>query len=579
MKHVKGFNNFKNDRRKQQVVEKAQNNYYYKKGKSIQKSIFEMELLKEGYSVDLVTSLNESYSLSKVDNKIIDCLYEYLKNGNTDGLDLLTEELTIAGRKLPTFSDMYNKAGELINKGIQVGKSVIKSFKDFISNIGNIIKNLFEKIKAFFMKVWEAFKPKVVAAMGTIKKAFSGGITSKMTGAVDSISSDAGQNEITNLSQDLSKTCGKFSSGDIGNTSEESAKHLEVEAGEYKDIEGDPDVEKLMQESLERRGSVGKIFYSIKGYISEGGTIDELNSAIFEAEEKKVEFKEGDEVTYKNKEGKEVTKSIIRIEGENAVFKMKDSEEEFTKPLSDLKKAEGIGKKLLTGFIGDEPEKKGVFGWLVEAVGFVFSPVTKLYEFAIKGGTNGILTVISAIARGIKNAFKFVVIGVVAGLVYHIVHGISALTGGHGEGEGGGHGEGEGGEVKAGAEAATKATAGAGEAATKAVAGAVTKESYEFLLESEAAVDITKPSKHTSGLWDQIKSMALPVVGGLLLSALSHFFPMVGVILEVILVSIGVFELLGAVCKVDKIKQKMVKVCSIQHDIHHFLEAKSGGGH
>ena len=106
---------------------------------------------------------------------------------------------------------------------------------------------------------------------------------------------------------------------------------------------------------------------------------------------------------------------------------------------------------------------------------------------------------------------------------------------------------------------------------------AVTKESYEFLLESEAAVDITKPSKHTTGLWDQIKSMALPVVGGLLLSALSHFFPMVGVILEVILVSIGIFELIGAVCKVDKIKQKMGNVCSIQHDIHHFLEAKSGG--
>ena len=57
MKHVKGFNNFKNDRRKQQVVEKAQNNYYYKKGKSIQKSIFEMELLKE--KLKQVNSLNQ----------------------------------------------------------------------------------------------------------------------------------------------------------------------------------------------------------------------------------------------------------------------------------------------------------------------------------------------------------------------------------------------------------------------------------------------------------------------------------------------------------------------------------------
>ena len=120
---------------------------------------------------------------------------------------------------------------------------------------------------------------------------------------------------------------------------------------------------------------------------------------------------------------------------------------------------------------------------------------------------------------------------------------------------------------------------GAAEVASKAV----TKESFDFLFESEAQtlgpVDITKPSKHTSGLWDQIKKMALPVVGSLLISALAHFFPMVTIILEVILVTIGVFELLGAVCKIDKIKSKMPKVCSIQHNIHHFLEAKSGGGH
>jgi hypothetical protein len=572
MKHIRNFEGFK-EKRKNQVVSEKVTNYYYKLGKSCNKSIFEMELVSEGYSIEFVNSINESLEFSKIDNKIIDCVWEYLQEGTETKLDLLTEELTIFGKNVPSFGDMYKGVTDLVDKGIEIGKSAISSFKDFIKNIGNVIKNLFSKIKTFFAKIWEAFKPKLTAAMGVIKKAVGGGSTDKMKSAIDVMSSDTGQNEISSLSEDLSKVCGKFSSGNVGNMSEESAKHLEDEASEYKDIEGDADIEKLMQESLERRGSVGKIYYSIKGFIFEGGKIDDLD-AIFEAEETKAELKEGDEVTYTNKDGKEVTKSILRVDGDNAVFKSDKDGSEFTKPISDLKKSEGVGKKILSGFIGAEPEKKGVFGWLVEAVGFVFNPLVKLKETLIKGGTNGICTMTSAMARGLKNALKFVTIGVIAGLVYHIVHGLMTLTGGgHGEEGGKGHGE-----------AAEGAAEGAADAAKGGVASAATKinlakESFSINESDTLTVDMNKKTSYTSGIFDTAKKVALPAIGGLLMAALSHFFPIVHTILEAILVSIGIFELVGAVCQLDSIKSKKLKVCTLQHDAHHFIEGSVGGGH
>ena len=559
MKHIRNFENFRESKKQTQLNENVSKEYYYSLGKSSNKSIFELELLSEGYSKDIVGLVNENLSLSKIDNRIIDCVWEYLNQGTEEKLDLLTEELTIFGKKLPSLGDMYKGVTNLVDKGVEFGKTVVKSFKDFISNIGNIVKNLFGKIKNFFTKVWEATKPKLTAAIGLIKKAVGTGMTDKMKGAVETMSSDNGQKEISSLSEDLSKVCAKFSSGNVGNMSDDAAKKLEDEAGEYKDVEGDADIEKLMQESLERRNTVGKIYYSIKGFMSEGGKIEEMNSAIFEAEEKPGNWKVGDEVTYKSQEGKQITKKIERIEGEEAVFTTKDGVE-FKKSFDELKKSDGIGKKLAAGFIGEEPEKKGVFGWLVEAVGFVFNPLVKLKEtIIIRGGSNGICMAISALARGLKNAVKYVTIGLIAGLVYHIIHGIQALTGG---GEGHVGGEEKGGVEKGGVEA------GASKINLK-------KESYIFEA-AELQADMSKFSKYTPD-WESIKGVALPAVGGLLLAALSHFFPIIHTILEAILVSIGIFELVGAVCKIESVKSKKLKVCTLQHQAHHFLEAKSGG--
>jgi hypothetical protein len=182
---------------------------------------------------------------------------------------------------------------------------------------------------------------------------------------------------------------------------------------------------------------------------------------------------------------------------------------------------------------------------------------------------------ISAIARGLKNMAKYITIGVIAGLVYHIVHGLMTLSGGgHGEEGGKGHGE---------------AAEGAAEGAADAVKGGATnvaskinlaKESFSINESGDAlAVDMSKNSSHTSGIFDTVKKLALPAVGGLLMAALSHFFPIVHTILEAILVSIGIFELIGAVCQIDSIKSKNLKVCTLQHKAHHFIEGSVGGGH
>ena len=153
MKHIRNYEKFRESRNQSTISENSNNEYYYNLGKKSNKSIFELELLSEGYSKDIVGLVNENLSLSKIDNRIIDCVWEYLNQGTEKKLDLLTEELTIFGKKLPTLGDMYNGVTNIVDKGIEIGKSVVKSFKDFLSNIGNIIKSLFTKIKNFFVKV------------------------------------------------------------------------------------------------------------------------------------------------------------------------------------------------------------------------------------------------------------------------------------------------------------------------------------------------------------------------------------------------------------------------------------------
>lgn len=581
-RHIRGFESFKNSRAAAQAAPIAEG-YYYSKGKASRRSLLEMALISEGYSTDHVSAINEGYSLHKIDSRIIDCLYEYASKGTTEGLEMLTEEISLK----QGFKNVYGKVSGAIDKGIEIGKNVITSFGNFLKSIGDVIKSLFGKIKAFFMKIWELFKPKAIAACAVIKKAVGGGNPAKMGKAIETISSEQGQTEIDSLSKDISALVAKFKTGDVGNTSPDTEEKLKGEAEEYKGVVDDQEIENLMKESVERKGILKRIYYMTKGFMSEGGTIAEMEK-VFEAEEKKEwSAKEGEAASYMSKNDGEQTKKIVRIEGDNAVFLGKDGKE-FTKPVADLKKPkEGMGEKLLQGFVGEEPEKKGIFGWLVEAVGAIVGWQAKLIELMYRGGTNGILTLVSALVKkSWKNATKFVVLGVVAGLVYHIIHGIGEILGGHEEGHGEGeHKEGAEGQGKEGVEVEApeapekKVVAPADATAVKPPSTInLKKESLERIFEDAGvALDPKKKSKWTEFLnWDTLTKTMTPIVGSVLVSALSAVF-MPHKLMEGILVAIGVFELVGALCKLDWVAKKGLKVCKAQHSVHHWLEGAVGG--
>lgn len=533
MKYIKNYKSFKGYKNSEPVSE----NYYYSIGKKTQKTILECGLISEGVSIEGVKLLNESIDFKKIDNQIVDAIWKSLSNNSN--------ELVLEG-----WRDIIDGAKNLWDKGVEIGKTVFKSFKDFIGKIGDVIKTIFGKIKAFFSKIWELFKPKVMGATKSVKDAVSGAAGAGLDSLSSLVKDKSTETEINELSKDVSAAVGKFSTGSVGNMSPDAEKHLADEAEEYKDVEDTSDIEKLITDSFqfEKKTILKKVYLSLKGYLSEGNSLIDLSSKLNEADE----FKQGDKVKYTNKQGEEVEKEILRVEGEDVFFTAKDGSE-FSKKITDLSKTQATTEN------GKVETKKGMFGWICEAVGFVLSPLTKLKELAIKAGSNGIAVGISSLARGLGKHYKYIVIGTICGLVYHIVHGAMDVI------EHFGH---EGNIEKPGAQDV------AGDTAEKAkdVMGAkvIPKTTLNFtknlkkesMIFEGAIVDLTKGSKFTDFLSNS-KDILIPVAGGLLVQTLIAFFPTIKIVLEIILVSIGLFELIGSLCEVSKTLQT-TSVCKIQ---------------
>lgn len=499
-----------------------------------------MELNRKG----IATSTNEAAAFRRMDERLVECLIVEMDGGSA--LDSMLEEFE--------FGKVWQTAKDKVAKGVDIVGNAVSSFKDFIGKVGNVIKSLFEKIKNFLKKIWQGFVPIATKTLSTIKGKFTENID-RMTQLADHLAEEQGQAEVLALGKDVGLVCKKFAGGEIANTSEEAAQRIEAEAPDYEGVEDDAEIGRLIDESVSRRSSIRKVLTSLKGFIKDGGDIHEL-TLVMEAEEAPIA--EGDKVEYTTNDGRLVNNKVLRIEkndeGKDLAVMKDKSGNEFRKPVAELKKLTGAAK-VAAAFTGRETEKKGIFGWVVEAVGIVLNWKAKVQEYLIKGGTNGILMALSGFARGWKNMFKYLVMGTIAGLVYHILHGIHELTGGHGEG----HGE-------EGKEAQVQVQKGKSQA-TKPNAAKTTK------------VDTSKigNSGMLSGL-DGVMGTAGGVVGGLVYKALSVHFHVIKMVLEAIMVGIGIFELIGAACKIDKIGSKMQKVCSMQHDAHHWLEAKFSGG-
>ena len=539
MKHIRNYKSFLNSRNN------ISENYYYNIGLKSQKTILECGFISEGFTSEDVRVLNESIDFKKFDNKVVDAIWESISNNS--------KELILEG-----WGDIIDGAKNLWDKGVQVGKTVFNSFKDFIAKIGDVIKTIFGKIKAFFVKIWELFKPKITEAAKSVKGAVSGAAGAGLDSLSSLVKEKSTETEINELSKDLSSSVSKFSTGSVGNMSPDAEKHLADDAEDYKDVEDTSEIEKLIKDSFqfEKKTILKKVYFSLKGYLTEGNSLSELSIKLNEGDE----FKEGDKVKYTNKEGKEIEKDIIRVDGDNAFFTAKDGSE-FSKKISDLTKVDVEHKE----HGGDH--KKGMFGWICEAVGFILSPLGKLKEFAIKAGSNGVAVGISTLARGMGKHYKYVVIGTICGLVYHIIHGVMEVINhfnhdAHGVDHGTEH---------VSTEDVVDSTEKAKEFLTKPKTGInLAKESMIF---ESNNIDLNKGSKFTEFL-SKSKDVLIPVVGGLLVQALMVFFPTIKIVLEMILVSIGLFELVGALCEVsDTLKGSAI--CKLQHSAHHFL----AGGH
>lgn len=151
---------------------------------------------------------------------------------------------------------------------------------------------------------------------------------------------------------------------------------------------------------------------------------------IAEAEEAEAEYKVGDKVKYKMKDGGEAEKEIVKIEGDSIFFKDKDGNE-FSKSKSDITgKAQGSGAKAWGGFAkwfldmeqATPPEKGKAVWWIkliLKVVSLILSPVVKALEVAAKYIASNVLKGASAVSKYLNGpgVFEFLILGgIIAGI-------------------------------------------------------------------------------------------------------------------------------------------------------------------
>ena len=143
-------------------------------------------------------------------------------------------------------------------------------------------------------------------------------------------------------------------------------------------------------------------------------------------------YKVGDVVRYKKKDGTEGEKPIVRIDGDNFVFKDKEGKE-FIKSKVDIIGNKGIGSTTWGGFSkwfldmekSTPPEGgKGKAVWwiklILKIIGLILSPIVKALEIAVKFIATNVLKGVSWITKEkLKGPgiYEFIILsGVIAGI-------------------------------------------------------------------------------------------------------------------------------------------------------------------
>lgn len=507
MKYIKGYQKFKDFRDK-----KNEALHYHNIGRKTNYSFLDSILISEGYSGLDFLNVRDKKKLDKV---IIDALFESFNNS------LIIEENNFFQNFKKGINNLWSSTKKIWNKGISLFGQIYNSFGDFIKNIGKIIGDFFKKIGEVFKALWGLVKTSSVALFKGVMSSVMGNLNgSSVNTFVEVVSNEDNSKELNELSNDLKDIKAKFQSGKIGNQSDDLKKELEEEAQEYNGVDDIDEVGRLANESFDlySKSNFKKVYYCLKGYIIEGNSLTDL---LLEAEE----YKEGDVVKYKNKEGKELEKEIIRIDGENYFFKDKDGNE-FSKVKSDV-----LGKVETKKVSG----KMGVMGFFIEAIKLIMKPMDYIVNMALKLGTNGILMVISAISRGgWKNAYSYKSCGSTILQVKGILEGLKE--------------EDENKEKENDVEEKEK---------EKEIAPQGAQEGLD------AAKEIKSMKKLESIIGD-VSRVISPILGTLLMSYLEAQFEPVITILKYILMVYSVLRLVKLLCEKNRLKGKICNLVSVE---------------
>jgi hypothetical protein len=304
-----------------------------------------------------------------------------------------------------TLGNVWNKAKEVGGKVWDKVKSKITIIKD---NIKNLVSGIADFIKSLFKSLGDSIVTKSKAVYAAAKPKFE--MVVKETFTKKKPDPKAIKTEIDGLKATADHLKNVIVTGLLTGNIETTDDAVITDA----------------------EGQVGELENELK---TESQNHDILSAFyITEAEEAKeegpVEYKVGDKVTYKDKEGKEQEKEIIKIEGDNFFFKDKEGNE-FSKAKTDITgKAKSLGAKVWGGFAkwfldmeqATPPVKGKAVWWLkliLKIVGLVLSPVVKALEIAVKFITSNLLKAVSMASKYLKGpgVFEFLILGgILAGL-------------------------------------------------------------------------------------------------------------------------------------------------------------------
>ena len=300
-----------------------------------------------------------------------------------------------------TLGAVWDKAKEVGGKVWDKVKSKITIIKD---NIKNLVSGIADFIKSLFKSLGNTIATKSKAVYAAVKPKFES--TVKMTFDKKKPDPKEVKTEIDQLKVTVEHLKNTIAAGLLTGSIDASDDAVITDAeGQVGELENELKAESQNHDIL-------SAFYITEAEEAEGAA---------------VEYKVGDKVIYKSKEGKEIEKEIIKIEGDNFFFKDKEGNE-FSKAKTDIVgKAKSLGAKVWGGFTkwfldmeqATPPVKGKAVWWLkliLKIAGLILSPVVKALEIAAKFISSNVLKGVSAASKYLKGpgVFEFIILGGIA---------------------------------------------------------------------------------------------------------------------------------------------------------------------